>query len=324
MRLLIIVINYRTPKLTIEAIASIADQVAGVGGHVVLVDNDSGDDSLPLLRAAIEERGWQPWVELIASPVNTGFAGGNNLVLRNLARYPDAAFVLLLNSDTVSDPGALKYCLERMQADPGIGVLSCLLLNRDRTVQNTARRLLTPPRTLAHAFGLPWSLPRLFAWADPEDPGWDRRTEARDVDWVGGAFMMIRRDVIEKIGPLDDGFFFYGEDAEFCHRVRKAGWRVRYDPGAAVIHLGGASSDPVRLASRKRSALQWQARYLLQRRCFGRAAEWSARAADITSGSLRYLRMAARGEGRTEKCVVQRDVLALLIQWPSAQPSKRG
>jgi N-acetylglucosaminyl-diphospho-decaprenol L-rhamnosyltransferase len=318
MRLLIVVINYRTPELTIDALESIASQVREVDAHVVLVDNASGDDSLPRLTAAIEERGWRSWVELIASPVNTGFAGGNNLVLCNLDRYPDARFVLLLNSDTISDPGVLAHCVAKMEADPGIGVMSCLLLNADRSVQNTARRFLTPSRLLAHTFGLPWYMPRLFAWADTEDPAWDRRTEARDVDWVGGAFMMIRREVIERVGALDDAFFFYGEDAEFCHRVTQAGWRVRYEPGAAVIHLGGASSDPARLAARQRSALQWQARYLFQRRCYGRLAEWSARSADLTSGGLRCLKMAATGQRQSDKFALQRDVLELLLQWPSA------
>jgi len=203
-----------------------------------------------------------------------------------------------------------------LSADPTIGVLSCLLLNGDRTVQNTARRFQTPSRLLAHTFGLPWSMPRLFAWADSEDLGWDRRTEARDVEWLGGAFMMIRREVIERVGGLDEGFFFYGEDAEFCHRVWKAGWRVRHDPGRTVIHFGGASSDPARLAARQRSTYQWQARYLFQRRCYGPAAEWLARLADLTSGGLRYLKMAARGERQSEKATLQRDMLTLLMQWP--------
>jgi GT2 family glycosyltransferase len=322
MRLLIVVVNYRTPKLTIDALESIASQVREVDARVVLVDNASGDDSLPRLTAAIDERGWGSWVELIASPVNTGFAGGNNLALRNLERYPEARFVLLLNSDTISDPGVLAHCVAKMEADPGIGVMSCLLLNRDRSVQNTARRFLTPSRLLAHTFGAHWYMPQLFGWADTEDPGWDRRTEARDVDWVGGAFMMIRRDVIERVGPLDEGFFFYGEDAEFCHRVIAAGWRVRYEPGGAVVHLGGASSDPERLAARQRSALQWQARYLFQRRCYGRLAEWSARTADLTSGSLRFLKMAATGQRQSDKFALQRDVLTLLLQWPSALAQK--
>jgi GT2 family glycosyltransferase len=322
MRLLIVVINYRTPQLTIDALASIASQVAEADAQVVLVDNASGDDSLPRLRAAIEERGWGSWVQLIASPVNTGFAGGNNLVLRDLARYPDARFVLLLNSDTISDPGVLKFCVQKMEADPGVGVMSCLLLNADRSVQNAARRFLTPLRLLSHTFGFPWSMPQLFGWADTEDPNWDRRLESRDVDWVGGAFMMIRREVIEQVGPLDEGFFFYGEDAEFCHRVTRAGWRVRYEPGASVIHLGGASSDPVRLAARQRSSLQWQARYLFQRRCYGRVAEWSARTADLASGGLRCLKMAATGQLQSDKFALQRDVLALLLRWPSAQAQK--
>lgn len=323
MSLLIIIVNYRTPRLTVDCLAAIAPQIPEVGGQVVLVDNASGDDSVPALEAAIRERGWQGWIELVKSPVNTGFAGGNNIGFRRLAQHPEVKFVLLLNSDTVADPGVLRHCVDRMEADPAIGVMSCLLLNADRTVQNTARRFPTPSRLLAHTFGLPWSVPRLFAWADSEDPGWDRRTEARDVEWIGGAFMMIRREVIERLGGLDEGFFFYGEDAEFCHRVRKAGWRVRYDPGGAVIHLGGASSDPARLAVRQRNALQWQARYLLQRRCYGRTAEWSARFADLASGGLRYLKMAATGERQSSEFVLQRDVLALLVQWPSALAPKR-
>jgi N-acetylglucosaminyl-diphospho-decaprenol L-rhamnosyltransferase len=322
MSLLIIVINYRTPRLTIDCLAAIAPQIPEVKGRVLLVDNASSDDSVPVLEAAIRERGWGDWVDLICSPVNTGFAGGNNIGFARLPDHPEARFVLLLNSDTVADPGVLRHSVERMQADPGIGVMSCLLLNPDRSVQNTARRLPTPPRLLAHTFGLPWSFPRLFGWADTEDPGWDRRGEARDVDWIGGAFMMIRREVLERVGGLDDGFFFYGEDAEFCHRVTKAGWRVRYEPGGAVIHLGGASSDPARLAARKRSALQWQARYLLQRRCYGRAAELTARLADLASGSLRYLKMAALGERGSAQFTLQKDVLALLVRWPSALPSK--
>jgi N-acetylglucosaminyl-diphospho-decaprenol L-rhamnosyltransferase len=316
MSLLIIVVNYRTPRLTVDCLASIAPQIPEVGGRVVLVDNASGDDSVPALEAAIRDRGWQGWVELVKSSVNTGFAGGNNIGFRRLADLPEAKFVLLLNSDTVVDPGVLRYCVDRMAADPTIGVLSCLLLNGDRTVQNTARRFQTPSRLLAHTFGLPWSMPRLFAWADSEDLGWDRRTEARDVEWLGGAFMMIRREVIERVGGLDEGFFFYGEDAEFCHRVWKAGWRVRHDPGRTVIHFGGASSDPARLAARQRSTYQWQARYLFQRRCYGPAAEWLARLADLTSGGLRYLKMAARGERQSEKATLQRDMLTLLMQWP--------
>jgi N-acetylglucosaminyl-diphospho-decaprenol L-rhamnosyltransferase len=325
MSLGIVIINYRTPKLTLDCLASVAQQIDDVpGAHVVLVDNASGDDSLAQLNETIERNGWRRWITLIASGVNRGFAGGNNLAIGTLKTLiPGAKYILLLNSDTILQPHALRYCLERMDSDPNIGVLSCLLLNPDQSVQNTARKLPTPPRLAAYTFGLPWKLPRAFAWANLEDPGWDRRTQARDVGWVGGAFMFIRGIMLEKIGPLDERFFFYGEDAEFCHRAWKAGWKVRYDPGAAVIHLGGASTDPTAVAAPHRNLNLWQARYLLQRRCYGLPAEFFIRAVDIASFSLRFLKLGITGGKNSPEFAAQREILGLLLRWPVARKGPR-
>jgi len=318
MSLLIVVINFRTPQLTIDCLQSVATQIDQVPGtRLALVDNGSGDDSPAILAETIARKGWT-WVTLIRSPVNRGFAGGNNLALQSLQTlHPDAKFVLLLNSDTILQPGALPFCVNKMQADASVGLMSCLLLNADQTVQNTARKMPTPLRLAAWSFGLPWLLPRAFAWANLDDPGWDRRTQVRDVDWVGGAFMLIRRQVLDSLGLLDERFFFYGEDVEFCHRIRKHGWRVRYDGGAAVVHRGGASSE-VAILPAKRTALLWQARYLLQRRCFGLPAELFIRFTDIAASALRYLKLLIRGRKNTPQGAAQRDLLALLLRWPVA------
>jgi GT2 family glycosyltransferase len=320
MNLLIVIVNYRTPKVTLECLASLAPQMGDVpgGAQVILVDNASGDDSLPTLEAGIESNGWKSWITLIASKTNTGFAGGNNRAMDKLLDYPEANYVLLLNSDTVVKPNVLKHCYDRMQGDESIGVMSCMLLNPDETVQNTARKLPTPLRLTAYSLGLPWSFPRSFFWADLEDMSWDRRTQARDVDWVGGAFMFIRRKVIDKIGGLDTRFFFYGEDAEFCRRTWKNHWRVFYDPAVSIVHLGGASGDPSRVDAVERDTLRWEARYLLQRRCYGIAAEFFVRGVDITSFSLRYLKLWLRGQRDTPEFAAQRDVLAMLLRWPAA------
>ncbi|MGD1278301.1 MAG: glycosyltransferase family 2 protein [Tepidisphaeraceae bacterium] len=319
MSLLIVVINFRTPQLTIDCLSSVAAQIDQVPGtRLALVDNGSPDDSPALLAQAIARNGWA-WITLIRSPVNRGFAGGNNLALQSLQTlHPDASFVLLLNSDTILLPGALPYCVQKMQGDASVGLMSCLLLNADQTVQNTARKMPTPLRLAACSFGLPWLFPRAFAWANLDDPGWDRRTEVRNVDWVGGAFMLIRRQVLERIGLLDDRFFFYGEDAEFCHRVRKHGWWVRYDSGAAVVHRAAASSDAAMLPASRRTALVWQARYLLQRRCFGLPAELLIRFLDIAASTLRYFKLLIRGRKNTPQGAAQRDLLALLLRWPVA------
>jgi hypothetical protein len=319
MSLLIVIINYRTPQVTLDCLASLAPQIDDVpGAHVMLVDNDSGDDSLPQLRAHIERNGWN-WITLIASPENRGFAGGNNLALSTLLDYPGDQYALLLNSDTLIPPGVLRHCADAMDADESIGVLSCLLLSPDGSVQNAARRFPSPLRLAVASFGLPWLVPRLFEWADLEDPSWDRRTSSRYVDWVSGAFMFIRRRVIDRIGGLDERFFFYGEDVEFCHRANRRHWNIRYDPTVAVIHLGGASSDPQRISARQRDALQWQARYLFQRHCYGPLAEIFIRAVDIISFGLRYLKLIVRGRRNTPEYATHRDVLSILLRLPGAR-----
>ncbi len=326
MSLAIIIINFRTPAVTIDCLQSLAPQIDDLpGSHVFLIDNASGDDSVDRLREQIEKAGWGRWITFTASPVNTGFAGGNNLGIKQiLASDTPFQFVLLLNSDTIAGPKVLQYTVAKMQADAKIGILSCLLLNRDQSVQNAARRLPTPLRLAARNMSLPWIFPKMFAWANLEHPDWDRRTETRDVGWVGGAFMLIRREVIDRIGPLDEAFFFYGEDVEYCHRATRAGWKIRYDPGASIVHLGGASSDSSRLAARQRDALTWKARYLLQRRCYGLAAEYFVRGTDIFIFGFRYLKLLLSGRKNTPEFATQRDVLAILLARSAARPATGG
>jgi N-acetylglucosaminyl-diphospho-decaprenol L-rhamnosyltransferase len=318
MNLLVIIVNYRTPKLTLDCLASLAPQIDDVPAQVIVVDNASGDDSVPLLRQAIAANNWGRWLTLIESHINLGFAGGNNLAMDKLLDHFEARYVLLLNSDTIVQPNVLRYCREKMEADRSIGVMSCLLLNADQSVQNTARRLPTPLRMAAISFGLPWQWPKAFGWANLDDPGWDRRISAREVEWVGGAFMLIRRKVIDKLGGLDTQFFFYGEDVEFCCRARRNAWKVWYDPGVAVTHLAGASSDPSRLDPKERDVMRWEARYLMQRRCYGIVAEIFLRTVDIISFGLRFLKLLVRGRRNTPEFAMQRDVLAMLLRWPAA------
>jgi hypothetical protein len=318
MKLLVIIINYRTPQITLDCLASLAPQIGDVPeAKVVIVDNASGDDSISLLSRAIKKNKWESWVELKPADVNLGFAGGNNLAMDTLLDHQEAQYVLLLNSDTIVHENVLRHCYEKMESDRTIAVLSCMVLNSDQTVQNIARRLPTPVRMVANSFGLPWLWPKAFAWADLEDLGWDRRGVEREVEWVGGAFMFIRRRVIDKMGGLDTNFFFYGEDVEFCHRARQHGWKVWYDPEVSVLHLGGASSDPSKLDPNERNSLTWQARYLLQRRCYGLAAEILLRTVDITSSGMRFLKLLMFGGRNSPEFAAQRNMLAMLLRWPT-------
>lgn len=285
MELLVIILNYRTPDLTIQCLRSLAPEIPTIPGtRAVVVDNCSGDGSFERISEAIRAHGWDGWATAKLSERNGGFAYGNN---RGWDDGREARYVLLLNSDTVVHSGCLAYCRKVMEAEPAVGVMSCLVLNADGSVQNVTRRVPSPLNQLVCALGLPWKLPALFGWANTEDLGWDRRATKRDVGWVGGAFMFIRGEMLRKIGLLDEDFFFYGEDIEFCHRVRRSGWRVHYDPGATITHLGGASSDPTRMPQAKRNSQRWAARYLVQRKCHGAWAALAVRTIDMMGYGLR-------------------------------------
>ena len=296
-RILVVIVNYRTPQLTIESLASLAKEAARVlGVRAVVVENDSGDDSAERIRAAIADNGWD-FVELVLSDRNRGFSGGNNL---GIERGEPAEFVLLLNSDTIMHEGCLARCLAVMKEHPEAGAMSCRVLNADGSIQNVTRRFPTPALSTCAAFGLPWKLPSLFAWADAEDMEWDRTTIARDVDWLGGAFLFVRSTAFGGKVRLDEDFFFYGEDVAFSHVLKERGFTRRYDPVASIVHLGGASSDPSRMPSGKRALQRVKARYLVQEKCYGPTAARWLRSVDVVATSAKLLVALSRGPAGTE------------------------
>jgi hypothetical protein len=317
MGLLIVILNYRTPRLTIDCLHSLADKLdEAPQTRVLVVDNGSGDGSADMVNAAVTENHWSSWCSVMALENNLGFAGGNNQGLATLqTTHRDCEWVLLLNSDTIVYPGALKYCHELMQREPSIGMMSCLLLNKDQSLQNVTRNFPTPLRQTICALGLPWSSPRLFGWADVYDVSDDLLKQKRDCDWLGGAFMFINREALQQVGGgLDASFFFYGEDIEFCHRFHRHGWRVHYDPAVSIMHIGGSSSDPTRIAAKQRNIYMWQARYQVQEKCYGKWAAWMVRGADIVSFSLRKLKMLLTGKQRTDSYQNVCEALGLLLK----------
>ncbi|MDX1682751.1 MAG: glycosyltransferase family 2 protein [Phycisphaeraceae bacterium] len=293
----IIIVNYRTPDLTrrcLESVARERDQLAGSPPvAAIVVDNGSGDDSVDQLTDWIRDRDASDWVTLIPSPENLGFSAGSNL---GLQAAPDQGPVLLLNSDTELNDACLTTSLNAFNADPDIGLFSCRLVQPDGQTQITARPFPTPLRAIAAALGLPWLLPPLFRWAHPNDPSWDRDTDARDVDWLGGAFLLIRRSVIDTIGKLDEDFFFYGEDVEYCHRAAVAGYRRRYDPAATTLHHGGGSGPVIPNGDPENRPERWRARYLVQRKLYGRTAEILLRWTDRLTWAARHLRYRLTGQ----------------------------
>jgi len=310
--LLVIIVNYRTPELTLDCLRSLSAEIPSVPGtRVIVVDNGSADGSVERIGTVIRDRDWASWASLRPLDRNGGFACGNN---RGLETGGNPRHILLLNSDTLVHPGALRHCQKVLDSDPSIGVMSCLVLNSDGTPQNVARRFPTPSRRIVAALGLPWKLPRLFGWADLEDLTWDRWATKRDVDWLGGAFLFIRGDLVRRIGLLDEDFFFYGEDIEFCHRVWQAGYRCHYDPGASITHLGGRSSRSPGPPSEEHVAAVWRARHLVHQKLYGHLSALACLAMDGAVLASRLAALTCAGTSRIPKRQATARELTVLVR----------
>jgi GT2 family glycosyltransferase len=202
--------------------------------EVIVVDNSHTVGATGVLRTF-------PDVRLVESRTNVGFARACN---RGMA-FARAPRILLLNPDTVVDAGAIATLARHLDRNPGVGAVGPRLLNPDGTLQFSCRRF---PRPWSIFFGRYALLTRFF-------PGnrlsreylysdWDHR-ETRAVDWVSGACVMVRRETLERVGPLDDGYFLFVEDMDWCRRIRAADLDVTYLPEATVMHHIGASRGPV-------------------------------------------------------------------------------
>jgi len=238
MRLCIVIVNYRTPGLVLDALDSLEGQVEAGLDEIVVVDNASGDGSAERLERAIAARGMGRYCRVIRAERNGGFAWGNNLGIR----AADANFYLLLSSDTLVRKGAVHALLSHLQAHPGVGVCGPRLEWPDGTPQGSCFRDHTPVSELLAAAET-GALCRLLRDFEVALPVSDEPCEA---EWISFACVMIRREVIEKIGLLDEGYFMYFEDSDYCRAARAAGFRIQCFPGAHVVHLRAGLSEAQR------------------------------------------------------------------------------
>ena len=220
----------------LSALAPLTD--AG-DAEVLVVDNGSTDGSVDLIRGRF------PSCRLLANPGNLGFAPA----VVQAAAVSEGKHLLLVNSDVLIDPPRVRKLLAVMEERPRLGVLTCLTRYPGGTLQRPASRLQTPGRVLAQLMGL----------KTPHDDAFDA-SRYGEPDWVAGGVMLIRREAWDAVGGMDPGFIFYEEDADFCLRLRKAGWGVGYTPEVEVMHVRAATAslDPVfSLTHRYRSLLRY-------------------------------------------------------------------
>lgn len=267
-RVAVVIVNYRTAELCCDALASLAGEIDPERDVAVVVDNASGDGSAERIEAWIAERGASRWARLLRAPANRGFAAGNNLAIRSVV----ADFYLLLNSDAQLRPGALGALLAAAAARPDAGLLGPRIEDTAGIAQMSTFVDHSPASELIRAANT-GPLSRLLR-------RWDvaQAEPAAEPDWLSFACVMIRRAVVETAGLLDEGYFLYYEDCDYCRRARRAGWKHVFVPAARAVHLHGASSSlPGALSRRERGpAYLYDSRARYFTKFYGRTGLWLA------------------------------------------------
>lgn len=244
--LCVVILNYRRGDLTIDCLRSLESEIPERDDRcVVVVDNASDDDSADRIAEAIKDNGWGSWAQLVRNPVNGGFAAGNNLGFKTVR----ARHYLLLNSDTHMLPGAIDKLLTIADKRPEAGLIGPRLQGPDGEAQISCFRYRSPISELLAAAStgpITWLFRRFVVAAPVSDV-------PIEPQWISFACVLLRRDVIEKIGYMDERYFMYFEDIDYSRRIRKAGWTVLHEPSARVVHLrGGSSSVKSALKNKKR------------------------------------------------------------------------
>jgi len=255
-RIAVVIVNYRTAGLVQECLRSLWRLRAGDATlTVTVVDNCSGDGSLQQLRTFLRSESG-PWpVRLVGSAINGGFAHGNNVALRNCigpGRTSAPDLVWLLNPDTCVRATDLQPVLDFLAQHPRAGIVGNRIVDRDGRVQTSAFRRHTWLSELdsALSMGFVTALLRQHVVAPPPP------AQPTRVDWVSGASMFIRAEVLARVGLLDDGYFMYFEETDYCLAAQAAGFEAWYCPVVDVAHLEGAASG-VHARSRKRRPRYW-------------------------------------------------------------------
>jgi N-acetylglucosaminyl-diphospho-decaprenol L-rhamnosyltransferase len=227
----VLIVNYRSYDELAVCLAAVLDESRNVRLDVTVVDQESDPAALSKIRERF------PPVTLIPNPRNDGFAAGVN----RAAREAPGRHLLLVNPDTVVSPGLVQGLAAYLDAHPEVAVVGPRILNADGTLQPSARRF--PDLTTGMGGRTSW-LTRVAPenWLSRRNLDYSRVLQPIHVDWVSGACMMVRREAFQGAGGMDEGFFLYWEDADFCRRLLSAGRRAAYVPTVSAVHTGSRAS----------------------------------------------------------------------------------
>ena len=277
----VIIVSFNTRDLLRECIHTLCREAGGVNFETIVVDNASTDGSAEMLAEEF------PAIQLIRSATNLGFAAANNLGFV-VAR---GRYVVLLNSDAFLQRDALRLSVEKMDQELQVGLAGARLIGRDGSWQPSSRMFPSVLNDLLALSGLAAKYPksRFFGRFDRT---WADQLQPAQVDWVPGAYSIIRRELIQRIGYFDERFFLYYEEVDLCRRIKAAGYDVWYWPDVVVVHLGGESSKTLKrlsISSSGRQLTLWRMRgaFLYYRKYHGLAGAFCAMNAEALWHKLR-------------------------------------
>jgi GT2 family glycosyltransferase len=233
----IIIVSWNAKQYLLDCLNSIVDTADECSQEIIVVDNASSDGSPDAVASLFPE------VTLIRNKENLGFARANNIAIRTSS----GRYVCLINSDVVVLDGCIEGLVKCMDSNPTVGMAGPRILNQDRSLQVTCRHFPSIWNNLCQAIGLNKVFPRYGFFSEPL-MRYCAHDSVRSVDVLSGCFWMVRREALDEVGLLDERFFFYGEDIDWCRRFHKAEWDILFYSETEAIHFGGASSDnsPIR------------------------------------------------------------------------------
>jgi len=239
LRLLVVIINYKTPDLSCDAVKSLAEQIDSTCDKVVVVDNASQDNSLEFINDFIDVNGWGDWVSVIESGLNGGFSAGNNLGIRSV----DAQYYLLLNSDAYVHENAVECLRFAADSNPRSGIIAPRLEWPDGSQQVSCFYNLSPENSFLQGAktGVFTKLFGFFGSKEVAIPLEQHNIE--QPEWLSFACVLLRGEMVKEIGLMDEGYFMYREDNDYCRRAINSGWKLKFEPKSRVVHLNNGSSN---------------------------------------------------------------------------------
>jgi len=260
LRLLVVIINYKTPDLSCGAVRSLAEQIDPTCDKVVVVDNASQDSSVEIINDFIDVNGWGDWVSVIESDLNGGFSAGNNLGMKSV----DAQYYLLLNSDAYVHENAVECLRVTADSNPRAGIIGPRLEWPNGSQQVSCFYNLSPVNSFLHS-AKTGVFTKLFGFFGSKEVAISLvQHNIGQPEWLSFACVLLRGEMVKDIGLMDEGYFMYREDNDYCRRAINAGWKLEFEPKSRVVHLNNGSSNQSGVKRLPKFYFNSRARYFLK------------------------------------------------------------